>query len=279
SSSGPFPACAARGWATGFSERDPKPASPTFTFEPGSAGRPKSYSRRASRPTARRRRTATRTGARRSIPPACTRCWDRNTRRFGAGTRRSRAAGAGGLLARAARSSIRCARIPGSPGSKPAWRSSSARRGATPAFPDAAVTPGKAGLTRSGLEVHATRKAERSGLVGQVTDPGARAALAVQGEEGALVGDVVDVEGHVEGAVPDAEPHVQDVVGRQLRGVVERGLRQGSADRVLPEGIQVEGSEQVVADLREAGTHVLEVRGDVAEEARADRVLVGQRRG
>src|SRR5438876_8340312 len=102
------------------------------------------------------------------------------------------------------------------------------------------------------LKIYAGRDSERPGLVGQVADAGAGAALLVQRQEGPLVGQVVAVERQVPIVVADAQAHVHDVVGRQLRVVFEGRRRQGAADRVFSERCQIERAKEVVADLREA---------------------------
>lgn len=82
------------------------------------------------------------------------------------------------------------------------------------------------------LEVEPRCQAEGAWLVGQEEDPRAGAALAVEGQQSALVSHVVDEERHVPVLATHTEAQVDKIVGRQLGIVSEGALGQWTADGV-----------------------------------------------
>src|ERR1051325_3022449 len=97
------------------------------------------------------------------------------------------------------------------------------------ATPSAATRPTNA-LRENTLEVHARGDAERARLIRQERNARAVSALDVQRQERALVGHVVDEEGHVPLSAQHAQAQIDEVVGRQQRIERERVLRVRSAD-------------------------------------------------
>src|SRR3954447_5677835 len=111
----------------------------------------------------------------------------------------------------------------------------------------------------SDSEVYPRTDADRARLIRQIADTRTRAALLIERQERALIGQVVDEQRRVPAILQDADAQIDDVVRRQFRIEGERVLRKRTADIVRRKRQQVDRSESVglIADLRVAVADVL----------------------
>src|SRR5205823_12370926 len=126
------------------------------------------------------------------------------------------------------------------------------------------------GTTRKGqaLEIHTGADTVSPRLIHLIADAGAEAALAVEREECALVGQVVHEYGRVPAPFQHADAPVDDVVRRKLRVERDGALRERTADIVRRErrqALRPRIAEVLVADLRIAVADVLVRPGGVAD--------------
>src|SRR3954449_5947446 len=111
----------------------------------------------------------------------------------------------------------------------------------------------------SDSEVYPRTDADRARLIRQIADTRTRAALLIERQERALIGQVVDEQRGVPAILQDADAQIDDVVRRQFRIECERVLRERAADVVRRERQQVYRPEsfRLIADLRVAVADVL----------------------
>src|SRR2546428_1321193 len=138
--------------------------------------------------------------------------------------------------------------------------------------------------------IEAERGSHRSRLVSQVAHAGASAPLPVQGEQGPLVGHVVEEDRNLPVLTGQADAQVEKIVSRQLRIEREQGIRQRPADGLSPGALERRQRDcpkrtvrrvrrptltpAVVVVRREVRAHVLVAAADEGPRSRAHLPLV-----